>query len=170
MLYNCLNILCIINMNFQAQLWRDKARAPPPLVPLPVTLPVENPSTPIDISQEHPNNCVESLSELPCEVEIKEMNTEPILETAVNVYEPSNKNNVENKIYEAVIVEDNTNSLMGESTDSEQNIQVQKEEKRTSILEQVLMGSLTMNDRKDLNSKTKLSSKWWCAPCNSYYK
>ncbi|XP_031841658.1 uncharacterized protein LOC116430976 isoform X2 [Nomia melanderi] len=124
----------------QAHLWSEKARAPPPLVPLPASLPVENPSTPIDINQEHSNTCIESLPELPCEVEIKEVNADPILGTDE------------------------------ENIDSREEIQVNKEEKRTSILEQVLMGSLTMNDRKELNSKAKLSSKWWCAPCNSYYK
>ncbi|XP_033347323.1 zinc finger protein Xfin-like [Bombus vosnesenskii] len=156
----------------QAQLWREKARAPPPLVPLPVSLPVESPSMPIDISQDHQNSCIESLPELPCEVEIKEMTTEPILGIGVNVYEPSHKNNIENESYNKldIIVEQNTSLLKEESNDSKQGIQVKEEEKRTSILEQVLMGSLTMNDRKDLNSETKLSSKWWCTPCNSYYK
>lgn len=156
----------------QAQLWREKARAPPPLVPLPVSLPVESPSTPMDVSQEHQNNCMESLPELPCEVEIKEMTTESILGTSVNVYESSHKNNVENELYNKldIIMEQNTSLLKEESNNLRQGVQVKEEEKRTSILEQVLMGSLTMNDRKDLNSKTKLSSKWWCAPCNSYYR
>ncbi|KAK9297045.1 hypothetical protein QLX08_009140 [Tetragonisca angustula] len=156
----------------QAQLWKEKARAPPPLVPLPVSLPVESPSMPMDVSQEHQNNCMESLPELPCEVEIKEMTTEPILGTSVNVYESSHKNNVENELYNKldIIMEQNTSLLKEESNNLRQGVQVKEEEKRTSILEQVLMGSLTMNDRKDLNSKTKLSSKWWCAPCNSYYR
>ncbi|XP_053971385.1 zinc finger protein 567-like [Hylaeus volcanicus] len=155
----------------QAQLWREKSRAPPPLVPLPATLPVECPSTPTDIGREHPNTCIESLPELPCEVEIKEMNTEPILETDVNMYESPNINSIESELYKTdAIVDDNTNSLKGESTDSQDEVEIEKEEKRTSILEQVLMGRVTMNDRKDLNSKEKLSSKWWCAPCNSYYK
>ncbi|XP_043522322.1 zinc finger protein Xfin-like [Frieseomelitta varia] len=156
----------------QAQLWREKARAPPPLVPLPVSLPVESPSMSMDVSQEHQNNCMESLPELPCEVEIKEMTTEPILGTSVNVYESSHKNNVENELYNKldIIMEQNTSLLKEESNNLRQGVQVKEEEKRTSILEQVLMGSLTMNDRKDLNSKTKLSSKWWCAPCNSYYR
>lgn len=127
---------------------------------------------PIDISQDHQNSCIESLPELPCEVEIKEMTTEPILGIGVNVYEPSHENNMESEIYNMldIIVEQNTSLLKEESNDSKQGIQVKEEEKKTSILEQVLMGSLTMNDRKDLNSETKLSSKWWCAPCNSYYK
>lgn len=127
---------------------------------------------PMDVSQEHQNNCMESLPELPCEVEIKEMTTEPILGTSVNVYESSHKNNVENELYNKldIIMEQNTSLLKEESNNLRQGIQVKEEEKRTSILEQVLMGSLTMNDRKDLNSKTKLSSKWWCAPCNSYYR
>ena len=67
-------------------------------------------------------------------------------------------------------MEQNTSLLKEESNNLRQGVQVKEEEKRTSILEQVLMGSLTMNDRKDLNSKTKLSSKWWCATCNSYYR
>ncbi|XP_076237210.1 uncharacterized protein LOC143180984 [Calliopsis andreniformis] len=155
----------------QAQLWREKARAPPPLVPLPASLPVECPSTPIDISQEHQNTCIESLPELPCEVEIKEMNTEPILGTDVSLYEPLNINNIDNEMYKTdEIAEDNKSSLREESNNSGEEIQIQKEEKRTSILEQVLMGSLTMNDRKDLNPQAKLSSKWWCPPCNNYYK
>lgn len=69
----------------QSQLWREKARAPPPLVPLPVSLPIESPSISIDINQDHQNSCMESLPELPCEVEIKEMTTESILETDVSV-------------------------------------------------------------------------------------
>ncbi|XP_076619124.1 uncharacterized protein LOC143340737 isoform X1 [Colletes latitarsis] len=149
----------------QVQLWREKARAPPPLVPLPASLPVECPSAPTDISQEHPNACIESLPEVPCEVEIKEMNTESILETNVNIY------NDKGKLYKTdAVVEDNTNSSKEENDDSQQEVEVKREEKRTSILEQVLMGRVTMNDRNDLNSKEKLSSKWWCAPCNSYYK
>ncbi|XP_033338765.2 uncharacterized protein LOC117227541 isoform X1 [Megalopta genalis] len=155
----------------QAQLWREKARAPPPLVPLPASLPVENPSTPIDISQDHTNTCIESLPELPCEVEIKEMNADPILVTEASIYESSGINNVENELYKPDIIADDNKSLLKENNDgSGKEIQVKREEKKTSILEQVLTGSLTMSDRKELNSKAKLSSKWWCAPCNSYYK
>ncbi|XP_076642973.1 uncharacterized protein LOC143353480 isoform X1 [Halictus rubicundus] len=156
----------------QAQLWREKARAPPPLVPLPASLPVENPSTPIDISQDHSNTCIESLPELPCEVEIKEMNADPILGTDVSIYESPGVNNVGSDLYKPdVIMEDKRSLLKEEDNDGmQEDIQLKKEEKRTSILEQVLMGSLTINDRKELNTKTKLSSKWWCAPCNSYYK
>lgn len=154
----------------QSQLWREKARAPPPLVPLPVSLPIESPSISIDINQDHQNSCMESLPELPCEVEIKEMTTESILETDVSAYESSHKNCIENELYDKlnIIVNHNTNLLKNENNVSRQKIK--EEEKRTSILEQVLTGSLTMNDRKDLNSETKLSSKWWCTPCNSYYK
>lgn len=138
---------------------------------MPASLPVENPSTPIDISQEHSNACIESLPELPCEVEIKEVNADPILGTDVSIYESQNVISVEKKLCKPdLIAEDNRNLLKEENNDSREEIQVKKEEKRTSILEQVLMGSLTMNDRKELNSKAKLSSKWWCAPCNSYYK
>ena len=155
----------------QAQLWREKARAPPPLVPLPALLPAESPSTPVDISNEHPNTCVESLPELPCEVEIKEMNTEPILGTDATAYESSSANNVGNKLYKAdAIAEDDKHSAKEEGTDSLEELRAKREEKRTSILEQVLTGNLTMSDRKDLNPKAKLSSKWWCAPCNSYFK
>lgn len=82
---------------------------------------------------------METLTELPCEVEIKEINTE--------THENNNDcEDFQNKYYS------------------------DKEEKRTSILEQVLTGNLTINDCKELPSKTKLSSQWWCAPCNSYFK
>lgn len=137
-----------------------------------ISLPVESPSIPIDISQEHQNSSIESLPELPCEVEIKEMNTEPILEADVNIYEPPDKNSIQDEPCNKsdIIVEHNASSLKEENNDLRQGGQVKEEERRTSILEQVLMGSLTMSDRKDLNSETKLSSKWWCAPCNSYYK
>lgn len=99
------------------------------------------------------------------------MNTEPILGTDVSMYEPLGINNVKNEMYKAeAIMEDDTSSSKEHSNDSQEDAQVKNEEKRTSILEQVLMGSLTMNDRQALNPKEKLSSKWWCAPCNNYYK
>lgn len=159
----------------QAQLWREKARAPPPLVPLPATLPVESPSMPIDVEQEHqPNSCIETLSELPCEVEIKEMNVEPIIGTGNAIYETSNANNDEDDLYTPDLIMDGNGipvkDLEAENEDLLDEIRLKKEEKRTSILEQVLTGNLTMNDRKELDPEAKLSSKWWCAPCNSYYK
>lgn len=137
-----------------------------------MSLPVESPLTPIDISQEQQNSFNESLPELPCEVEIKEMAMEPILGTGVNVYEHLNRNSIENELFNKpnMIMKHNTSSLKGESDETREEVLARKEEKRTSILEQVLTGNLTVNDRKDLNTKEKLSSKWWCAPCNSYYK
>lgn len=58
--------------------------------------------------------------------------------------------------------------------------QTRKEEKRTSLLEQALTGNLTLNNlaknsqtmdhRQRLQTKEKLSSQWWCAPCNRYFK
>lgn len=99
------------------------------------------------------------------------MNTEQILGTDAAAYESSSTNNVGNKPYKGdALAEDAKNSVNEESTDSLEELRVKREEKRTSILEQVLTGNLTMNDRKDLNPKAKLSSKWWCAPCNSYFK
>lgn len=57
-----------------------------------------------------------------------------------------------------------------ENTIFKADYQTKKEEKRTSILEQVLTGNLTMNNHQKLQPKAKLSSEWWCAPCNSYYR
>lgn len=44
------------------------------------------------------------------------------------------------------------------------------DKRSTSILEQVLTGNLTINDRKEARPKFQLSSKWRCAPCNRYYR
>ncbi|KAG7202177.1 hypothetical protein KM043_015857 [Ampulex compressa] len=157
----------------QAQLCRDKARAPPPLVPLPASLPIENPSIPMDVNQDqNPNTCIDALSELPCEVEIKEVNAEPILGSNITISESLNTKELENKLYNLpIMAQDNAISpkdLQDEKT--LQETQTKRDEKRTSILEQVLTGNLTMNDRKELNPEAKLSSKWWCTPCNSYFK
>ncbi|KAL2721386.1 zinc finger protein 354A-like isoform X1 [Vespula maculifrons] len=157
----------------QAQLCTEKVRAPPPLVPLPSLLPLESSSMPTEINREHQSNCcIETLSELPCEVEIEEVNSETFLgdETCEST---DSKTISENEFYMATDKQTGINILEhmeDESEFSKEEIGMKKEEKRTSILEQVLTGSLTMNDRKELKGRENLTSKWWCAPCNSYYK
>ncbi|XP_046821176.1 PR domain zinc finger protein 5-like isoform X1 [Vespa crabro] len=157
----------------QAQLCTEKVRAPPPLVPLPSLLPLESSSMPNEINREHQSNCcIETLTELPCEVEIEEVNSETFLgdETCEST---DSKTISENEFYMGTDKQTGINVLEhmdDENEFSKEEIGTKKEEKRTSILEQVLTGSLTMNDRKELKGRENLTSKWWCAPCNSYYK
>lgn len=116
---------------------------------------------------------MEALSELPCEVEIKEMNADTILNTETAVYEPPRK---KLKYLETLDIglqpkaETVSISDTEEETVSKAEHPAKKEEKRTSILEQVLTGNLTMNNHQKLQPKAKLTSEWWCAPCNNYYK
>ncbi|KAG5307757.1 ZN845 protein, partial [Pseudoatta argentina] len=159
----------------QVQLCKEKSRAPPPLVPLSIVMPFDDPTTPINqVNQDHfQNTCMETLSELPCEVEIKEMNADPIFNAETATCEPLTKKrklsdmfdmDIQTKV-ESVLIADIEGAKAPKS-----NCQTKKEEKRTSILEQVLTGNLTMNNHQKLQPGTKLTSEWWCAPCNSYYK
>ncbi|XP_012531158.1 zinc finger protein 271 [Monomorium pharaonis] len=161
----------------QVQLCKEKSRAPPPLVPLSAALSFDD-SAPLmnQVNQDHIQNaCMETLSELPCEVEIKEMNMDPILSIETAVHEPLNK---KRKLSDMCFSMDmqmktelfSTPDVEGARGAPRLDYQSKKEEKRTSILEQVLTGSLTMNNHQKLQSRTKLTSEWWCAPCNSYYK
>lgn len=159
----------------QAQLCKEKSRAPPPLVPLSIALPFDDSVTPLNqINQDHLQNaCMETLSELPCEVEIKEMNVDPILGAETTICEPLKK---KCKLLDMLDTSMQMNTDIVSIFDTEEDTifkadyQTRKEEKRTSILEQVLTGSLTMNNHQKLQPREKLTSEWWCAPCNSYYK
>jgi len=114
------------------------------------------------------NACMETLTELPCEVEIKEMSTDSIISMETAIYEPLNT-----KRKSSEMLNSDTRTKINTISDvEEEKIEYQtiKEEKGISILEQVLTGNLTMTSRQKLQPKTKLTSKWWCAPCNNYYK
>lgn len=117
---------------------------------------------------------METLSELPCEVEIKEMNVDSILDAETTVCEPSKKKRKLSEIFDTNM---QTNmdivsifDMDEENTVFKADYQTRKGEKRTSILEQVLTGSLTMNNHQKLQPRAKLTSEWWCAPCNNYYR
>lgn len=60
-----------------------------------------------------------------------------------------------------------SNNYNGESEDLNYDDKSEYE-KRTSILEQALTGILSVNESKE--AKIKLTSEWWCSPCNSYFK
>lgn len=154
---------------FQVQLCKEKCRAPPPLVPLPATLPIEN-TTPLVNMPEivQSNHSREPLPELPCEVQIKEEPSETILRTSTDM-DTSNERifgNLSLEIANDVLANGHRKSY---DENGESNL-YKREKPRTSILEQVLKGSITLNDRQELKSKYGLSSKWWCAPCNNYYR
>ncbi|KAI4494473.1 hypothetical protein M0802_008965 [Mischocyttarus mexicanus] len=156
----------------QAQLCTEKVRAPPPLVPLPSLLPFES-SMSTDVNQEQSSNCcIETLSELPCEVEIEEVNSETFFgdETCGSTDSRTLSDNefylIANKQLDFNVFE----HMENDNDFSKEEFGIKKEEKRTSILEQVLTGSLTMNDRMELKGREHLTSEWWCTPCNSYYK
>ncbi|XP_011859864.1 PREDICTED: zinc finger protein 184-like [Vollenhovia emeryi] len=159
----------------QVQLCREKSRAPPPLVPLSAALPFDDSAMPIgQAGQEHLQAaCLDTLPELPCEVEIEEMNADPILSAETAVCEPSGR---KRRLPEPFGVDAQTKAESVLVADAEGarapklDYQAKREEKRTSILEQVLTGSLTMNNHQQLQPRTRLTSEWWCAPCNSYYK
>lgn len=157
------------------QFCKEKSRAPPPLVPLSAALPFDNSAMPIiQANQDHlQGTCMETLSELPCEVEIKETIIDPMLSAETAIYEPLNK---KLKLSEMFDIDIQTKAEPAFEPDMEGTrapkleYQVKKEEKRTSILEQVLTGSLTINNHQSIQPRTKLSSQWWCTPCNHYYK
>jgi len=115
------------------------------------------------------NVCMETLTELPCEVEIKEMSTDSVLSMETAICEPLNTKRKSSEMLNSDI-RTKINTISISDTEEKIEYQTMKEEKRISILEQVLTGNLTMTSRQKLQSKTKLTSEWWCAPCNSYYK
>lgn len=179
-LFNC----CYFN--WQAQLYKKTSRAPPPLVPLPNSLPLDNSSAPVNqISQDQLQNaCIESLPELPCEVEIKEMTVDTNLNDQIAACEPASKKPKWLETY-STGMRTATNTVptfdMGEEQAfSKAEYQARKEEKRTSILEQALTGNLMLNNmtknnstvghRERLHTKSMLTSEWWCTPCNRYFK
>ncbi|XP_015186330.1 PREDICTED: zinc finger protein 528-like [Polistes dominula] len=157
----------------QAQLCREKVRAPPPLVPLPSLLSFESSSMLTEVNREQlSNNCIETLSELPCEVEIEEVNSETFIgdDTCGST---DSRTLSDNEFYQMTDKQLDFNvfeHIENDNSSSKEEFVTKKEEKRTSILEQVLTGSLTMNDRMELKGREHLTSEWWCAPCNSYYK
>ncbi|EFN85388.1 PR domain zinc finger protein 5 [Harpegnathos saltator] len=169
----------------QAQLCK-KSRAPPPLVPLPNSLPLDNSLAPINqINQDQlQNTCIESLPELPCEVEIKEMTTDTNLNDQITACESPVRRPKWLESYNTSL-RTVTNTVPTFDTGDEQafskaEYQARKEEKRTSILEQALTGNITLNNlaknsltvdhRQRLQTKAKLTSEWWCVPCNTYFK
>ncbi|XP_043286449.1 zinc finger protein 84-like [Venturia canescens] len=158
----------------QAQLCKENARAPPPLVPLPVSLPIVKRVT--NDSQLALNTCPEQLTEFSCEVEIKEDADDDRIQSNLTQQQGGSTNHEittrdfnSNKAEECnendVILLDD--SFMEDKSDSETE---NREEKRKSILEQVLTGNLTIDDCKEVPPKTKPTSQWWCSPCNSYYR
>jgi len=114
---------------------------------------------------------METLPELPCEVEIEEMNIDPILSVETTVCESLNKKRKLSEMF-GIDIQTKAESVpdMEGARAPKLDSQAKKEEKRTSILEQVLTGNLTINNHQKLQSRPKLTSEWWCAPCNSYYK
>lgn len=108
---------------------------------------------------------MEALPELPCEVEIKEMDVDSVLNNVIC----GSPNTID---------DDSSNELCIDVSEIDMGnliprteYQINKvEKKRTSILEQALTGNLIINNRQELESKNKLTSEWWCAPCNSYYR
>ncbi|XP_063977254.1 zinc finger protein 665-like isoform X1 [Diachasmimorpha longicaudata] len=147
----------------QAQLCMLKPRAPPPLVPLPTSLPLPSPIHPESIRESL--DSLEPLSDLPCEVQIKEELSRSTKAEAMSV-DDDDECLDEN-------LEDNcqgNDSIGSDGVETNGTESDPKGEKKTSILEQVLTGNLTINDCKELSPTTKLSSKWWCSPCNNYYR
>lgn len=113
---------------------------------------------------------MDTLSELPCEVEIKEMSTDSIMSMDTAICELLNEKRMSLKGFDSnTQTEINVISIF-DTEEEKTEYQTVKEEKRTSILEQVLTGNLTMMSRQNLQPKTKLTSEWRCSPCNSYYK
>uniref|UniRef100_A0A0C9R3P9 ZNF665_1 protein n=1 Tax=Fopius arisanus TaxID=64838 RepID=A0A0C9R3P9_9HYME len=146
----------------QAQLCMIKSRAPPPLVPLPGSLPLPSP---VSCEPRETVGSLEPLSELPCEVQIKEelSPTSKTQSVLIDDDDGSSDGKVEPNCQETDDIDSDDIERNGTESDL-------KGEKKTSILEQVLTGNLTINDCKEMSPNSKLSSKWWCSPCNSYYR
>ncbi|XP_033225614.1 zinc finger protein 84-like isoform X2 [Belonocnema kinseyi] len=152
----------------QVQLCKQKCRAPPPLVPLPAILSIENTTPSVKMPEiVQSNHSREPLPELPCEVQIKEEPSETVLRTSTDT-DTSNERIFANLSLEIPYVLANDHR---KSYDENEESNLYKGEKpRTSILEQVLKGTISLNDSQELKSQYGLSSKWWCAPCNNYYR
>ncbi|XP_034935788.1 zinc finger protein 329-like isoform X2 [Chelonus insularis] len=154
----------------QVQLCMIKQRAPPPLVPLPpasISLP-HSPKLLDTLEMKESNDSLDLLPELPCEVEIKEEPTD--LNTKLG-FKPETENSNQSFIEERN--EDNhefNDSQINNYSNDTNSSMAEDNAEGKSILERVLTGNLTINDCKDLNPKKKLSSEWWCSPCNCYYK
>ena len=111
---------------------------------------------------------LEPLPELPCEVQIKEeLTDDSVLRSELDdddgqCLTPSSHENrineLKNERDDVIILDEDIEKID------------KKDEKRTSILEQVLCGNLTINDCKELTPKSKPTSRWWCSPCNTYYR
>ncbi|XP_043480219.1 zinc finger protein 84-like [Leptopilina heterotoma] len=153
----------------QVQLCKEKCRAPPPLVPLPATLPIES-TTPLINAPEllQLNNSRDPLPELPCEVQIKEEPIDTLIRADSDLLGLNKRSLLISGIGKRAnaFANDYGNAF---ENNGESNFD-ESDKPRTSILEQVLKGNITLSDRKDQKSKTGLSSKWWCAPCNNYYR
>lgn len=129
------------------------------------------------------STCETPLVELPCEVQIKEepmdlvggsgtqflatktMTAEELLDSICNTVE-----NIPQEDYDLSDTEKKGEISNSFNNDSRMANSRGAGNGGTSILEQVLTGSLTLNDRKEVKPKFKLSSKWWCPPCNRYYR
>ncbi|KAF7991820.1 hypothetical protein HCN44_010621 [Aphidius gifuensis] len=169
----------------KVNLCTNKSRAPlPPLVPLPITS-----NTKIDNKlqdelsintivnndkasvaeedgedDEEDDNDVEnkknkSFVDLTCDVQIKEepgVNNQGMALTEDD--DDDDFNNENNYDDDDLLTDVNLNG--NKTIDAE---------KKTSILKQALTGNLSVNNCQEL-SKKKLTSKWWCLPCNSYFK
>lgn len=114
------------------------------------------------------NNSRDPLPELPCEVQIKEEPTDTLIRADSDLVGLNKRSLLISGIGKRAnaFANDYGNAFEnnGESNSDE------SDKPRPSILEQVLKGNITLSDRKDQKSKTGLSSKWWCAPCNNYYR
>lgn len=158
----------------QVKLCKEKSRAPPPLVPLPASLPMYRPlATLLNTPESSSNVGLETLSELPCEVEIKEDPSDAVVGAGaanrpVSLDDPTSspRGSCENDAAESdvILLDDSFEQALTSDTESH------KRDKGTSILEQVLTGNLSINDCKELAPKPKLTSQWWCSPCNNYYR
>lgn len=157
-------------------------------MPLPNSLPLDNSLAPVNrISQDQLRNaCIESLPELPCEVEIKEVADANLNDQIAACESPRRGSSKWLDTYVAG-VQTAANTVptfdAGEAAQAfaKAEHRARKEEKRTSILEQALTGNLTMinnmaknnqtvDDRQRLQTKSGLTSQWWCTPCNRYFK
>ncbi|KAK0164102.1 hypothetical protein PV328_002765 [Microctonus aethiopoides] len=154
----------------QVELCKIKQRAPPPLVPLPSSLSMnKSTSSLVEIPKvERISINTEPLPELPIEVQIKEEPSE--ITTKRDLISHGDDSN--QSFTDENLQNDNESSARELVDYTNENISVKSEstcnEKKTSILEQVLTGNLTINDCQESVPKTELSSEWWCSLCNNY--
>ncbi|KAL6267694.1 hypothetical protein P5V15_000766 [Pogonomyrmex californicus] len=156
------------NSSDPCQVQLCKSRAPPPLVPLSGALLFDDSISIDQANQDYQNICMEILPELPCEVEIKEVNTDPYLNVENTICESSNKKCKLSEMFDTDIQMKVDTVPMSNMEEARTKQEYVKEEKQTSILEQALTGNLIMNNHQQ--SRAKLTSEWWCSPCNNYYK